>query len=272
MVPIHKQETLDFTYLLQEANAYSGTAQIYTRSSLLPAPPDVRKVVARKPLTSMELPSWARMDTHTAPVEFGVANQQQLDVNVAAASRTALPQITSANTTLIGGYISTVFPDYHAQWLIQSQGNATFESVLEGIKDESITIMRKYIFFELGSNQIRSADRVKIFQWILNLVVAVREKNKDARIHFLGILPRPVENQEAKPYITRANRWMASAVTRVDALFNKVRFLPVHLDFLRAEGPKIELFHQDDMLTLNQAGAKTLKASVFYLAGFVKNT
>ena len=181
------------------------------------------------------------------------------------------PEISTLNTTLIGDYISTVFPEYSSKWLVQAQGNTTFTSTLQNIHDGLITVNRQYVFFQIGGNQIRSATSAIIFDHILSLVVAVRECNATSRIFFIAVLPRPVEDQQAKPFIAKFNRWMANNVERVDKLFGKVKFLPVQHHFLDGNAPKIQLFRNDDALTLNEAGAATFRSAVFRHAGFVKN-
>ena len=87
----------------------------------------------------------------------------------------------------------------------------------------------------------------------------------------LGVLPRLVDNQEIKPYVVRFNRWLYNAATRMETMFKRVRFLPVHLKFLDSDGPKIS-YYNTDQLTLNVAGAVLLKEEIFRLAGFVQNT
>ena len=67
-------------------------------------------------------------------------------------------QISSANTTLIGDYISTVFPEHSSKWLVQAQGNVTFTSVLNLIQENLITVDRKYVFLQLGGNQLRTVE------------------------------------------------------------------------------------------------------------------
>ena len=179
-------------------------------------------------------------------------------------------EISSANTTLIGDYVATVYPEFHNKWLVQAQGNATFGSTLELIKQGLVTVDRRYVFFALGGNQIHSANAESMFNWVLNLVVIVREKSKESRIFFNGILPRPVDNDQVKYLIAKANRWLANSIDRISKLFCKVSFLPVQLEFLNGNVPKQQLY-SDDRLTLNEAGAAQYRATVFRLAGFMPN-
>ena len=66
-------------------------------------------------------------------------------------------------------------------------------------------------------------------------------------------------------------RWLQNAAIRIDAIFGKVRFLPVQLAFIQASAPRVEYFNNVDGVTLNEAGAQLLKRTIFSLAGFVKN-
>ena len=79
-----------------------------------------------------------------------------------------------------------------------------------------------------------------------------------------------VDNQQVKPLLVKFNRWLANAVGRMNVLFDRVKFLPVHVKFLDEHGPMVELFN-DDQLTLNAARARLLKITIFEMAGFVRN-
>ena len=140
--------------------------------------------------------------------------------------------ITASNTTLIGDYTSVVFTAMDSKWLVQAQGNAMFASTLALIKDHMLITDRRYVFFQLGGNQVCSSDRNKLFSQILDIVVTVRESNPLLHIFFIGVLPRIVDNEDIKPFIVRFNRWLASVVNEVNIVFERVRFLPVQLHFL----------------------------------------
>ena len=100
--------------------------------------------------------------------------------------------ISNLNTTLIGDYISAVFPEYHATWLVQAFGNVTFQSVLDMIIKDELIIERKYILPQLGGNQMRSATKQGVFKSLLEVIIAIRDKNDDSRIFIIPVLPRPV--------------------------------------------------------------------------------
>ena len=156
---------------------------------------------------------------------------------------------------------------------MQVQGNATLGSTLALIKDQMLEIQRRYIFIQLGGNQVRSADRVKIYSQVLELVVAICNKSPDSRIFFIGVLPRIVDNCDIKPFIVKFNRWLASAVCEVDVVFKKIKFLPVHLKFLDGVIPKRNMFNtQNNSLLLSSTGAVYFREVTFQMAGFVKNS
>ena len=64
---------------------------------------------------------------------------------------------------------------------------------------------------------------------------------------------------------------MSNAVKKITMFFPRVRYLPVQIKFINENGPIMNLFKEDDKLTLNELGAKLFKKTVFEMAGFVKN-
>ena len=215
-------------------------------SSILPPPPDVRNVVIRNP-ERYSIPEWMNTDVPPQPLEFGTSTTAST-VNTRQVHKQDVT-ISNCNTTLIGDYTAVAFPDFQSKWFVQATGTATFTSVTSQIRQGDIAVNRKYIFIALGANQIRTAEGELEFQWILNLVVAIRERNNDSRIFITGVLPRPVENLAAKPLITKLNRWLVLAVNRVQALFKNVKFLPVQLRFITGTEPIVAFFHPQDRIT-----------------------
>ena len=220
--------------------------------SILPPPPDIRKVVLQN------ISNKGDVTTIHTPHKPREASAKKME-------------ISALNTTLVGDYIASVFPEYSSKWLVQAQGNATFASVVEAIQQDVVTVDRRYVFFQLGGNQIRSADAHNTFNNVLNLVAMVRNRKADSRIYFIAVLPRPVENDQVKVLVMKSNRWISHAVERVNNMMGRVTFLPVQLKFLNGSQPRMEFFHADDRLTLNTAGALMFKEEVFKLAGFVRN-
>ena len=132
--------------------------------------------------------------------------------------------ISNLNTTLIGDYVSVVFPEYHDKWLVQVFGNATFQSTLDNIIAEKIIVNRKYVFIQLGGNQLRTSSKENVFKSLLSVVLAIRDKNADARIFVVGVLPCPIENTSAKPLIMFFNRWLRDACERIMKILGKIKF------------------------------------------------
>ena len=157
--------------------------------SILPPPPDQRRVILKE-----------ISNTRTGSELRGSHDQQQQENVGGSTHHQVVPQtvtyakkrteISALNTTLIGDYIATIFPEYQSKWLVQASGNATFDSVLQGIKQSLIMVDRTCVFVQLGGNQIRSADACNTFTNLLNVVVAIREVRKDSRIFVVGIFAK----------------------------------------------------------------------------------
>ena len=141
--------------------------------TILPPPPDVRKVEYKNRLSPVSKPAWMDADVPEPVPEFGVggplqsrlggvreSGQQKIQVKQKQMKQ---PDITNLNTTLIGDYTATVYPQYNVKWLVQATGNATFKSTIEAVKSGNIVVDRKYIFIQLGGNQLRTADKTVSF-------------------------------------------------------------------------------------------------------------
>ena len=179
-------------------------------------------------------------------------------------------EIGQQNTTIIGDYVASVFADADAKWKKQMHGNATWSSVLNGIQQGDISVQFWYIFLMVGHNQIRSASRAEIVLLVQQTVMLIREINEEARIFVSAILPRPVDNEIAKPFIVNFNRWLVLAMNKISKSYYRVHFLPVQHHFLTNGLPTLHLFNEDKF-TLNPRGAALLKATLFKLAGFKRN-
>ena len=198
-------------------------------------------------------------------------NEESREKSLWQRSQVKKPEISSANTTLIGDYIATVFPEYSKTWLVQAQGNATFDSVVSCIEQELVMVDRKYIFIHLGGNQILSADNEKVFNRLVKIIMAIRQHNSQCYVYFLGVLPKPIDNENCKTSIAKFNRWLSHGVEKAQKIFQKIKFLPVQLSFLQGNVPKDNLYNQQDRMTLSQLGVKVFKCTAFELAGFIKN-
>ena len=154
--------------------------------SILPPPPDRRLVQVHQPTATISTP-----DIGSAVLGL---EQETIENPRQSTNMVKNTDITASNTTLIGDYMSVVFAAMDSKWLVQAQGNATFASTLALIKDNMLITDRRYIFFQLGGNQVCTSDRSKLFSLILDIVVTVRQNNPMSRIFFIGVLPRIVDN------------------------------------------------------------------------------
>ena len=136
---------------------------------ILPPPADVRKVEVRQP-AAMEIPKWMRTDVPPQPSEFSMGTRCQLNKGPAQANMT----ISNLNTTLIGDYVAATLSEYDEKWLVQVFGNATFASILEMIHKDKLIINRRYIFIQLGGNQIRTSTTSSMLRVMMEMVMALR--------------------------------------------------------------------------------------------------
>ena len=123
--------------------------------------------------------------------------------------------ISSGNTTIISDYIGTCFPLHDRKWLVQAKGTATIQSVIQQIQQGSITVDRHYIFLLIGHNQLQAVKKASISTIYKTLIKLIRSKNLEAKIFVSALLPRPVDNQQAKPLIVKFNRIIATLVNNV---------------------------------------------------------
>ena len=232
---------------------------------ILPLPPDVRKVKMKNAGSGI-----VQCHPHGEQIRSTQDAQEVFGVAKLVASPPKL-EISNLNTMLIGDYMSVVFPEYHATWLVQAFRNAMFQSVLDMIIKDKLIIDKRYIFLQLGGNQIRSVNKQKVFKDLLEVIWAIRDKNSESRIFVVPVLPRAVANEQVKPLITIFNRWLCNVVEKMSAWFPRIKFLPVQQRFMGPDGPRMQYYNQDDRLTLNEMGARMLKAALFELAGFIQN-
>ena len=224
--------------------------------NILPPPPDRHLVIDASIIQQQVMPRTA------GPA--GAQVQQDPKVNTSI-------QISKDNTTLIGDYTSVCL-DQSDRWLIQAQGNATISSTLALVKDGMLVIDRRYIFIQLGGNQLRTTkSKSKLFGQMLDLIVAIRNVNPPSRIFVMGVLPRVLDNEQIKPLLIRFNRWLAQVTNDVDSIFEKVKFLPIQLKFLEGNRPHRVLFDDVNPLLLSSIGSALFKQAAFQLAGFVQN-
>ena len=243
----------------------------------LPPPPDKRRVIQAQSArqTFYEVPDFLKdgspsVEVHHQQVQSVVREILQELRQGHDTVRNRSLQIGPHNTTLIGDYVTSVYQGPDNKWLVQSLGNATWNTVIQGIMNGSIVVNFRYMFLMVGHNQVLSAKKSEIIQVIHDTVQKIRSINLEARIFVCSLLPRPIDNHDIKPHIVNFNRWIVMAVNRVSKAYFRVHHIPTQHSFIRAGKPKQELFNED-RITLNKAGALLLKEKMFEIAGFRKN-
>ena len=248
----------------------------------MPAPPDVRKIVieqdekqdnlqqviaAQAPVTASpqirQLVESLMIQINNSVVNNNIKDNQQV-VNVARET------ISPANTTIIGDYVAGCFGPEDNKWLVQVVGNETLQSVAWKIQHDVLIIQRRYIFLLIGHNQLWTATKGTIQDAVAEIVDEIRCRNPAAHIYFSTLLPRPIDNIEAKPKIVKFNRNLFQAVKKVQQKFTKVQLLSVQHQFIVNSAPDVSLFNTD-RLTLNTRVAQRLKSALFTCTGFRVN-
>ena len=241
---------------------------------VLPAPPDIRKIVLKLP-TSDEF-QWDTMEQQV-PDTFGIpdcaANKFQQKTYGHSIVNGDKPKeiISSGNTTIIGDYSIAGFDRHDHRWLVQGNGNATFQLVAQEVEKGEITVSRHYVFISLGGNQIVTLSKITLIQAIKKILAVVFQKNPTAKVFFVSILPRPIDNDTVKPAIVKANRIISQMVQKMKSIHNRIEFLSVTSMFLDEDQDPDTIWYNDDLYTLNQQGATRLRRHLFTLAGFTPN-
>ena len=156
------------------------------------------------------------------------------------------------------------------KWLVQATGNATLQSLTHEIEENRITVDRHYVFIMIGHNQLQLTEKSKVIQLFTALIQAIRARNNWGKIFVVALLPRPVDNDTAKPLIVKFNRAMAQAIGRIRKRDQRVLLLPAQHKFILDASPIIQYYHENKYC-LSQLGGQVLKDALFQLAGFVKN-
>ena len=178
--------------------------------------------------------------------------------------------ISRENTTIIGDYVAGCFNTNDRKWKVQVQGNATLQSLVWALQHDDLDVQKRYIFFMVGHNQLLTATKGIVVDYVRELIYEVRAKNPGARIFFSALLPRPIDNDTIKPLIVKFNRFLFAAVQKAARTHQRIKFLVLQHHFIQHSSPLLDLFNSDHV-TVNEEGAKTLKAALFQLAGFAVN-
>ena len=235
-------------------------------SRILPPPPDVRRVVIKdEEGSNFAVPEWFQVDVPVVNETF------RLDMNTVSLPPVRVQEVVSSgNTTLIGDQIAASFHQHDSKWLVQAADRATVGSVIEGINTGSITLDRRYIFISIGHNQLDAVHRGSVKPMFNALISLIRQKNEAAKIFVVGLLPKPLLNDVAKPQIVKFNRILAETVSRIKKNDHRVLFMPAHLEFTFEGQPKTQMFERD-LVHLSKIGKQMFKRTLFDLAGFTVN-
>ena len=196
---------------------------------ILPPPPDIRNVII-SPENILE----ANRVTYEVPYSMQPSKVPNPDppgvtqTNIQMLGRlqqNSREVISNLNTTIIGDYVVAAFHSNDSKWLVQSFGNATIEYLINGVKTGTITVARRYVFIVIGHNQIWSLSKQQIIRQVLELAVAIKNNNSDCRIYFSALIPRPVDNEQAKLQLVKFNQSLHLAVNKAKKVLNRVHFL-----------------------------------------------
>ena len=147
-------------------------------------------------------------------------------------------------------------------------GNLTFQTAVDYISKSKIVIDRKNIFIALGSNQIYSATKDNVNKWVNRLINTIDCLNSNCKIYFVPVLPRPIDNQQVKPYIIAVNKMIHACVKKCAK--QHVQFLSIQNFFVKNGVPDPRLY-ENDKVSLNTDGCTKLRTLVFEAVGFKKN-
>ena len=117
-------------------------------ASILPPPPDVSKVMFSNQLM-------ASHDIMQSDIMSKPAVNRQIENS---------PE----NTTIISDYTLASFLNSDSKWLVQAQGNAMLSSTLALVKDSMLVIDKRYIFIQLGGNQVFSLNKDKVMSVVFD--------------------------------------------------------------------------------------------------------
>ena len=241
---------------------------------MLPPPPDIRRVVlstdqvAESEIAKYQVPVWSQPSRITVNLPQGLSVAER---NKAIMQGQPRETINSGNTTIIGDYVAAAFESNDTKWLVQAHGTATFDSVINNISTGSLTVQCRYIFLVLGHNQVWSITKQELTRKSLELVVLIRSLNAECRIYFTPALPRPVDNEVAKPCLVKYNCNLFMAVRKMESQLNRVHFVPIQHAFIGEDSKPILAYFNEDLVTLNKVGAACLKMKLFEYAGFRVN-
>ena len=132
-------------------------------------------MLKREEAPSMIIPQWFRTDVPVVKETFGV-QVIEAPKPTPPSNRALNDNISSANTTLIGDQVANSFKIHDVKWLVQAEDRATVGSVMKNIQDDTYTCQRRYVFINIGHNQLDMAHRNTIKPMFQSLIKLIRDK------------------------------------------------------------------------------------------------
>ena len=246
----------------------------------LPALPDVRKVVLdeRKvgEVTLHNMIQQIPQTQHTSIKQ--VVAEVMVQINIQSTSSDTVMEhcnkakevISLSNTTIISDYVVGCFSTRDKKWKVQGARNDTLQSIAWKMQHDCLDVQKQYIFILLGHNQLWTQTKGTINDAVTEIVQEIRACNLAAWIFFRALLPRPIDNTQAKPRIVKFNRNLCQVVKKIQNKVNRISFLSIQHDFIKDSLPDETLFTSDRVM-LNELGAQRLRSALFKSAGFRVN-
>ena len=177
-------------------------------------------------------------------------------------------EIGPHNTTLIGDFITSSFSSNDSKWLVQTFPKANLATLRNRVETGEAKVDKHYIFVMIGANQVFRATRVLVVQEVKALAYSIFVRNANAKVFFVGVLPRPSHNMIAKPRITEFNRFLNTAMKKIKKQFSRIFYLPAQVKFHNET--EFNVLFNEDLCTLSLFGRMRLKKVLFEEAGFIK--
>ena len=212
------------------------------------------------------------MMTVPPPVQLGLQTPQVplQPTPLRSTSPSVRPDINSGNTTIIGDAVISVFTTLNGPWLVQMVGNLTIQVLAQLLVDGKM-IPKKYNFIAVGSNQLYSASDSDIRKYYNRILTVILDKVPKAKIYFIPVLPRPLDNDDVKAFVVDYNRHLSNTVKGMVRSGMSVRYLAIQNEFLFNGKPDGRYFAEGTQ-HLNEEGARRFRTLVFEAAGFKKNS
>ena len=123
--------------------------------------------------------------------------------------------VHSGNATVFGDKMVTSFHKADPDWYVQAWPGLDLEQLTQKIICGEVAVNRPYVFIWIGTEFIRTATKLLTHKNYGRLVWANWAKNNSVKIFPLTVLPRPIDNQQAKPFLVDINRYLTSMASAI---------------------------------------------------------